>query len=327
MHDEFAANGFGYNVNQPSPVARFVAGAANRMPSSTIAQLRGGDGDDTIRRRGPNEPAALQTLGIERHAETVMPEDLQQVAARACRETRKHRQRADHAAGPAEPARPDRSSHGACQSHRSPARPVRPMAVRSPAQHRHDTTQQHKADITSDPYRRAIRQRHLDPTIRRCRISATCGRAGTLTPVRQILVRLLPAPAETLVRGSARSVPSRAPGGARFHNKPRLRSYRRATSTKLAPGCSSSATIRSLSSNRQRRRRSDPVIISIPTIVPLLNDALTSAVKINRPIHHRKAVLAGRIRPHSIAATRSRPNAYRGNALRRVGRIGPTHPG
>jgi len=95
--------------------------------------------------------------------------------------------------------------------------------------------------------------------------------------------------------GSARSVPSRT-RRRQFHNKPRLRSYRRATSTKLAPGCSSSATIRSLSSNRQRRRRSDPVIISIPTIVPVLNNALTSAVKINRPIHHRKAVLAGRIR-------------------------------
>ncbi len=93
---------------------------------------------------------------------------------------------------------------------------------------------------------------------------------------------------------SARSVPSRT-RRRQFHNKPRLRSYRRATSTKLTPVCSSSATIRSLSSNRQRRRRSDPVIISIPTIVPVLNDALTSAVKINRPIHHRKAVLAGRV--------------------------------
>jgi hypothetical protein len=34
-----------------------------------------------------------------------------------------------------------------------------------------------------------------------------------------------------------------------------------------------------------------------PTMIapPALNDALTGAVKINRPIHHRKAVLAGRI--------------------------------
>jgi hypothetical protein len=38
MHDEFAANGFGYNVNQPSPVARFVAGAANRcLPAYSLA--------------------------------------------------------------------------------------------------------------------------------------------------------------------------------------------------------------------------------------------------------------------------------------------------
>jgi hypothetical protein len=44
------------------------------------AELRGGDGDRTIRRRWPNEPSALQSLGIERHAETVMPQDLQQIA-------------------------------------------------------------------------------------------------------------------------------------------------------------------------------------------------------------------------------------------------------
>ena len=94
--------------------------------------------------------------------------------------------------------------------------------------------------------------------------------------------------------GSGPSVPQRT-WWRQFHNKPRLRSCRRATSTKLAPGCSSSATIRSLSSNRQRRRRSDPVIISIPIVVPVLNGALTSAVKIIGSIQHHKAALAGRI--------------------------------
>jgi hypothetical protein len=97
---------------------------------------------------------------------------------------------------------------------------------------------------------------------------------------------------------SGPSVPQRT-WWRQFHNNPRLRSCRRATSTKLAPGCSSSATIRSFSSVRQRRRRSAPVIISIPAVVPVLNGVLTSALKISGAIQHNKTVLAGRIRLHN----------------------------
>jgi hypothetical protein len=64
-----------------------------------------------------------------------------------------------------------------------------------------------------------------------------------------------------------------------FHNKPRLTSCRRATSAKHAPPSSTSATIRSLSSTRQRRRRSVPVMISIPSPTPVLKGARTNALK------------------------------------------------
>ena len=55
-----------------------------------------------------------------------------------------------------------------------------------------------------------------------------------------------------------------------FHSSPRLTSCRRATSAKHAPGTSSSATMRSFSSSRQRRRRSTPVMISTVAPVPVL---------------------------------------------------------
>jgi hypothetical protein len=46
-----------------------------------VSELRRRDRNDAVRSRGPNEPAALQPLGVERHADAVMPEDLYQRAA------------------------------------------------------------------------------------------------------------------------------------------------------------------------------------------------------------------------------------------------------
>src|ERR1700682_3434978 len=45
-----------------------------------VSQLRRGDRDYPIGRRRPDEPAALQSFGVERDAQTVMPEDLDQIA-------------------------------------------------------------------------------------------------------------------------------------------------------------------------------------------------------------------------------------------------------
>src|ERR1700686_216445 len=48
-----------------------------------VGQLRGRDSNYAVRRRWPDEAAFLQPFGIERHAETVMPDDLDQIATRA----------------------------------------------------------------------------------------------------------------------------------------------------------------------------------------------------------------------------------------------------
>src|ERR1700688_1623436 len=48
-----------------------------------VGQLRGRDSDYAVRRRWPDEAPFLQPLGVERHAETVMPDNLDQIATRA----------------------------------------------------------------------------------------------------------------------------------------------------------------------------------------------------------------------------------------------------
>ena len=44
-------------------------------PVEHIGQLRGADRDDAIGRLRPEESAVLQSLGVERHADAVMPDD------------------------------------------------------------------------------------------------------------------------------------------------------------------------------------------------------------------------------------------------------------
>src|SRR5450631_185748 len=51
-------------------------------PIKHIGQLRRRDTEHTIDRRRPDEAALLQPFGVERHAETVMPDNLDQIATR-----------------------------------------------------------------------------------------------------------------------------------------------------------------------------------------------------------------------------------------------------
>jgi hypothetical protein len=70
-----------------------------------------------------------------------------------------------------------------------------------------------------------------------------------------------------------------------FHSKPLLTSCWRATAARQAPGCSHSATIRTFSSTRQRRRRSTPGIIHPPCAPPLaalLRTPLRSDTRVRR---------------------------------------------
>ena len=48
-----------------------------------VRQLRGRESNYAVCRRWPDEAAYLQPLGVERHAETVMPKDLNQVTSGA----------------------------------------------------------------------------------------------------------------------------------------------------------------------------------------------------------------------------------------------------
>jgi len=61
-----------------------------------IAELRRRDRYRTIRRLWPDEAATLQPLGVKRHAETVMPENLDQLAVLAAEDV-EIAGRADHA--------------------------------------------------------------------------------------------------------------------------------------------------------------------------------------------------------------------------------------
>src|SRR6266446_5491637 len=53
-----------------------------------IRQLRGRDTNYAVRRRWPDEAAFLQSFGVERHAETVMPKDLDQVTSSASKDVK-----------------------------------------------------------------------------------------------------------------------------------------------------------------------------------------------------------------------------------------------
>src|SRR5450759_4319864 len=53
-----------------------------------VRQLRGRDPNYAVRRRWPDEAAFLQPFGVERHAETVMPKDLDQVTSGASKDVK-----------------------------------------------------------------------------------------------------------------------------------------------------------------------------------------------------------------------------------------------
>ena len=58
-----------------------VPGVTPVYPLKHIAQLGRRQGHGAALRGGPNEPPAVQALGVERHAQAVMPNDFHQVTA------------------------------------------------------------------------------------------------------------------------------------------------------------------------------------------------------------------------------------------------------
>ncbi len=208
----------------------------------------------------PDEPAPLQPLGIQRHAEPVVPKDLHQIAAAAPEHVEVTR-RADHAPAPAAPAAPGRSCRDACRcprrqphphaggdrDHRAapPARAAaRPGSRRCPP----GPGGRRPARSRSGPLGRragavpAASGESADGPAARSGGSSIC--TGTNTGISAAVstpVTHLPPPGEH--QALAHAVP------------------RRDRRTR-APGSCVSATMRSLSSVLQRRRRSRPVMIS-----------------------------------------------------------------
>ena len=156
------------------------------------------------------------------------------------------------------------------------------------AQRRQHAPQRGGADPLADADHRAVRQRDLDrPRPRRLRPAAgSRGRRCRRERLRLRRVRRDPHRHEhrRRLRPPARRA---APGRATDHSRLRLTSCRRATSTKRAPGLSASATIRSLSSSRQWRRRSTPVMISMRPRASDLSDAPTNVGKLRRQLQPR----------------------------------------
>ena len=131
-------------------------------PVEHVGELCRRDRDAAARRRRPDEAAALQPLGIEREPETVVPEDLDQVAALA-RETRKDRRRTDRARASPAPAATARSCRAACRC-------ARPQATRAHLTAPGSSPPQHDRGRASAPGRRnANRPEHGIPPATRSR--------------------------------------------------------------------------------------------------------------------------------------------------------------
>src|SRR6266850_2110338 len=62
-------------------------------PVKHIGQLRRADCNHTVGRRWPDEATALQPLGVKRHADPVMPDDLEQVTSGASKDIKIARMR------------------------------------------------------------------------------------------------------------------------------------------------------------------------------------------------------------------------------------------
>src|SRR5215468_2834731 len=216
-----------------------------------ISQLRGRDRHHAVRRRWPDEAAALQSLGEQAHALAIVPKNLDQSAPPP----------AEHEQVSAVRIAPERLLHPQRQ-------PVEALA--------------HVGVPGRQPHPRAGRKRD-----HRCRaifasaaISADTV-AGSAAPA--IRTRAPPANSISIIAGAAAAPgtiatgekPAAAPAGP--HNCCRQPNSwlvwipaARATSDATAPGSSVAATIRSFSARDHRRRRCTDVITSTECLVIVL---------------------------------------------------------
>ena len=110
------------DANRPPPGARFALGCASRSRRA-CRRVAPADRDRPIGRRRPDEPAALQPFGVERHADPVMPENFDQVTALAAEHIEIAGVRGN--ASPPALGSPGCSCRAACRCARPPAIPER----------------------------------------------------------------------------------------------------------------------------------------------------------------------------------------------------------
>ncbi|KAF2174632.1 hypothetical protein K469DRAFT_686407 [Zopfia rhizophila CBS 207.26] len=261
-------------------------------PVEHVGQLRTRDRHRAIRGRGPDESASFQSLGVERHAEPIMPDDFNQVAATAPKNVEITGMR----------IAPERLL--CLQRQAIHAAPHVGMAHRQPDP---DTGGNRDHPRSAAMIRRnaaVLIASSTRITVPSGKATSIRGEAAGAASARDVGVGRSVATCSgmNIGAGSATSTPCRA-CLRQAHSTLRLTSCRRATSTKHAPGRSASATIRNLSAARHCRRRSTPLMISMSQAAPVLNNAPTSVDKIRRQVQPQ----AGR-RPSAEGYARSSPS-------------------
>ena len=300
-----------------------VARVAPIDPVEHVRQLRRRDPDDAVGRRRPEEAALLQPLGVERHAQPVVPKDLDEVASGAPEDVQIARVRVPGRA-PLGPAEPSRSFPDACRSVRPRARPGRPTARgSSPPQELEHARQRGRVHVRADDHPFAACQHDLHAAVRR-------GGDGRR--------RLRMIAAGTNVTALDAAVEAGAAWRRQVNSMLAFMSCRRATIDTDAPSSSVSATIRRLSSADQSRRRQRSAVPG--SCSESFNDrvhhhrghdhrVITLSINLRRPLsavqaaqtggRPRRWCARGRCRPvrRGAARRRSRSAAGRGRAPRR----------
>src|SRR6476619_1505544 len=248
---------FGAFYNARHPI--FFAGSAGALRTPRrlriapvdafqhIGHLGRRDRHRTVRRRGPDELAAIQTLGVKRQPDAVMPQNLGQIAATATEDIE------IPGMGIALQLLLNRQSQAlhAAAHVRVASRDPDPDAARDRDHRRTNLASTRASAATSTPASTMTRRSFpISISMRPLAGAARADRAGSATTIARTKPDLCPSAPSSSVQNDRRQ----------FSNSEREMPYRRAVD-EIARGVSMlSATILSFSSSAQRRRR--PVSIT-----------------------------------------------------------------
>ena len=168
-------------------------------PFEHVVKLCRRDRDSAIEHRGPDETAAFEPLGVQRHADPVMPEYLDQIAFAAA----EYPEIADVriASSSAEPAGPARACRAACRSGRLQSRPGHRPEPGSPRQHPQRRRNQRQRRVRHDLHPgTADLDHHRCRRRNRCRTPLRIRTDHHRSKLRCVLVPHVAPPAIKLVR-------------------------------------------------------------------------------------------------------------------------------